>query len=385
MVSISLIGETIYSLTNPSNYPTKDLKDIIPLRSASVPESVREEAHKIGADFSSVQFLECAVNSKLTYEVNLNSFIEVECKCIWEVHLTGNCTFEWVETRFLQFEEVSDLKVFLDEKPWNYHLSEYEGEEYYTINGFNLTKIGDVKTFEIDFKVKRTPYPADFTRIPWLFNGKYAQFVNFPMTVTPVQVGNTSDLCKFKVNLGLPFRMILMDDQSGWMDAYVPPESEWVLTNQQYQPYMMFEYPIEQECEKDGNTYFFKTHFSEDNIANLPKIILVPDIKIPILLLLFLFSPFYIPFFDFLEQKSTKEKPENQESHSKTRRFGGFLLKICELYFGPLLFVVFLLVSKETIFEMFPYLTEVMNPASWMVFIYPIIFFLFFYKYKGKI
>lgn len=377
-------------MTSPFNYPTNNLKDITTFRSMEDPPPWPEELSG-GSLFSSVQFLECPINAKQRHEVELEILSEVEIEWVVEVRLAEDCRAEWVETRFLRYENVSDLEVFLDGNSLNYYCSEYEGKKYYTIPGFNLTQKGEVKKFEIRFKIERFAFPTPFVRTPLLFNENYAVFINFPLAVIPVQVGNMSDANMFKIKLDLPFRKISMK-QSGWMDAFVPPRSEWILVNPDYNTYeyMMFEYPIEQECRNEGNTYFFTTYFSEDNIANLIKVILVPDWRIPGLLLVFLGSPFYIPFFVWVRKK-TEKKPNDQEFRSKDGvawKILGMLRILLKLYIGPLAFVAGLIIGGAMNPEMLFYMMKI---TRWgvlglvLTFIYPVICSLFFYKWKGKI
>ena len=391
VVSLILIVQTVYSLINPSNYPTSNLENIENLRSMEDPPSLPPSLES--ASFSSVQFLECPINAKQRFEVDLDILKEVVIKWVCEVRLTGNeCAgAEWVETRFLSYEEVNDLEVFVDGQSTNYYCTEYEGKKYYTIPGFNLTEENEIKRFEIYFKIERTAFIYDFAKIPWVFNENYVKFINFPIPVIPVQVHGISDVSAFKIKLGLPFRELLIK-QSGWMDAFIPPRSEWILVNPDYGPYKihLFEYPIEQEREKEGNTYFFKTYFSEENIANLIQIVIVPNWKIPALILLFISSPFYIPLFVLIKKK-IKNRSNNQEPFTKKQGMAHRILKIIliplQLYLGPLTFLLAFL-TREANVEMFIYMMEI---ARWgllglvLIFLYPIFFSLIFYKWKGEI
>ncbi len=266
----------------------------------------------------------------------------------------------------------------------------YEGKEYYTIPGFNLTGENEIRRFEIFFKIERTTFTYDLAKTPLLFDADYVEFINFPIMNIPVQVGHSSDLCTFQIRLNLPFRELLIE-QSGWMDAFVPPRSEWPLVNPEYGTYNihLFEYPIEQEREKEGDTYFFKTYFSEDNIANLIQIVLVPDWKIPVLLLVFLSSPFYVPLFVLIKRK-IQDKLGNQGSMRKqdrTHYVWRIILTTVELYIGPLAFALSFLIGKANL-EMLIYVTEI---TRWgllglgLVFLYPLFFSLLFHKWRGEI
>jgi hypothetical protein len=332
-----------------------------------------------GASFSSVQFLDCPINAKQQYEYHLKSFAEADATYICEVHLMGNCTATWTETRFLGFEKVSDLEVSLDGRSLSYYCSEYEGQKYYTIEGFNLTTPDEVKQLRISFTIERITYPAGFTKIPWLFNENYSQFINFPICVIPVERNKESDLGTFKIDFDLPYRSILME-QSGWMDAFIPPQSEWILVNPIYNTYniAMFEYPIEQNFTRDGGTYVFKTYFSQGNIANIVKIVMIPDATVPILLLVLLCSPFYIPLLEWLRTKKAGNKTDSETRTLRWQNARGFLLAVGELY-GPILAFVLFVIGGEGNLGILIYMLGIMQPWSWLLVFYPMLFYLAFH------
>jgi len=370
-------------LANPSNYPIKDLEGRIPLRSLkglNLPENLRIVL------ISSVQFGKAPMNTKLTDEVHLNSLGEGEFHSSLEYRLTENATVILSEALSLEYEEVIDLQASLDGKNVNCKVTEYEGKKYYVVPELNLTKIDEIRKFEMSFKYKIVVHQASHVRIPLLFNENYAQYNNFPLTIIQVQENTTSDLCTFRVRFNLPLRRILVE-QSGWKDAFVPSESEWILVNPEngtYQ-YPMFEYPISQEFTINENTYSFKTYFSKQNVANAPSVTLIPDIKIPILMLLFLFSPIYVPFFAWLHEiynvKSTKKGTKLKAENIKR-----FLLIIFKLYSIPLGIAVIFGVSSESLLSMLQYIYEIMNPAVLvLVLAYPAFFSLVYYKWKGRI
>jgi hypothetical protein len=389
-ISFVLISQTLYSLLLPRDYPTSNLENIENFRSMEEPPSLPPEVMR-AALHCSVQFLDCPINSKQRFDVNLDILKEVTIKWVCEVRLTGSGRAEWVETRFLTFEKVNDLEVFLNGQSVNCNCVEYEGVLYYNIPGFNLTEENEIKRLEIQFKVERETFTYDLAKTPWLFNENYSKFINFPIINIPVQVQNRSDLSTFRIKLGLPFRELLID-QSGWMDAFVNPRSEWILTNREYGTYEFhfFEYPIEQEREKEANTYFFKTYFSENNIANLVQMVMVPTWKIPALLVLFVSSPFYIPPFVWVKSK-VKDMSGNRQHSSKERdmiyRISKIIIMPLQLYIGPLAFVLAFLIEKANL-ELFVYLMEIMRwglLGLLLVTLYPVFFSLIFYKWKKQV
>jgi len=379
ILSSVLICNTIYCLFNPSNYPTKNFEDMIRLRSMENPPELPEPVE--GALFSCVQFVEAPINSRQRFEVDLELLSEVKIEWTYEIRLTKNFTVTWIETKFLSYHKVIDFEVLLDGQSWSYYISEHEGDEYYTINSFNLTEKNEVRKLEANFRIERRTFITPFVKIPWLFNERYAQFINFPIHDIFVQTGNKSDLCILRVNLDLPFQQILIE-QSGWMDAFVPPHAEWILTNPKYNTYeyMMFEYPIEQQHKKEGNTYIFETYFSGDNIANIIKVILVPDWKIPVLLLLFLSSPFYIPAFVLFNEKIKVKRNNAKSAHSLMR----IIIMVFELYIGPITFFLTFLIGDMSP-ELFLYIIGVtcFGPVGLIfIFVYPTLFSLFYYKWR---
>lgn len=377
-----LIAETAYSLLVPFNYPTKNLEDKIRLRSMEDRPPIPPEIE--GALFSSVLFLDSPINTKQRFEVDLNLLSEVEIDWICEVRLTEDATAHWVNTTFLKYEEVNNIEASLDGQDLSLYIWEYEGVKYYMIPGLNLTERDEVKKYEIRFEIERTLYNTPFVRKPWLFNDNYAKFINFPIGEIPIETGKTSDLSTYKVVFNLPFWTISIR-QSGWVDAFVPPKSEWILVNPQYgtYEYMMFEYPIEQEYKKEGNTYFFKTNFSKDNIANTVKIILVPEWQIPIMLLIFLASPFYIPIYAFLEKKKKLESKE-LNTRSKPYKIAKSLLSLLKLYLGPVFFILsYLLTGGKINIQMISYMGEIVSLnflGLISIFTYPILAYLIFSK-----
>jgi hypothetical protein len=283
-----------------------------------------------------------------------------------------------LDTRGIGFEDVTDLEVSLDGKPLGYSHYESGGKEYYVLSGLNLTQENEIKTLRLSCRIGREPYPHGFVRIPWLFNENYSQFVNFPIVSIPVETNNKSAISTLRVVFSIPFRTILTD-QSGWMDAFVPPQSEWVLVDPKYKTYeiAMFEYPISQNSSKETDIYTLTTYFSQDNIANVAKIVLVPNIGIPIFLLFLLASPFYITILEPFMKKVRMHK-------TKLNRVKDAALNILQVYSLPIITFIIALLGENFNLAMLLYLLEIMNPfVLILVLIYPLLYaFPFFYLRK---
>jgi hypothetical protein len=341
---------------------------------------------------SSAEFVDCPINTKLTDEVYLDSFNEAKFHSECEYRLTSNGTIELSEAKFLEFERVSDLEASFDGTSVSCYVTEYEGAKYYVVPSFNLTKVNEIKKFEMSFTYDITARPTFLVRTPLLFNENFAQRINFPLAIIQVQENNESDIATFRVHLDLPFRSIVAE-QSGWEDAFVPPQSEWTLVdlgNNTYQyRYQLFEYPITQKYQLDGNTYSFTTHFSQQNVANTPSVTLVPDWKVSVLLLLFLSSPFYVPVFVWLQKRKNGSKSDG-ESRSVGRHIKKFFLMICMLYsillsFEAMLSLYFFGFSGEVIPQMLLYIIEIMNPFLLvLVILYPMLFLFLYCRWKRK-
>jgi hypothetical protein len=388
IVSLLLIGNIIFCLAYPMNYPIKNLEDRVPLRSYKglvLPENQRIFL------ISSVQFVDAPMNTKLLDEVHLNSLEEADFHSSFEYRLTENATVTLSEALFLGYEEVSDLQASLDGVNVNCKVAEYEGNKYYVVPELNLTAINEVRNFVTSFRYKIVAKPNRSVRIPLLFNENYAQYVNMPLSLIQVQKNTTSDICTFRVRFDLPFRRILVED-SGWKDAFVPPQSEWVLNpdNRTYR-FDVFEYPIAQERIVNDNTYSFETYFSEKDLANTPSVTLFLDWKIPVLLALFLASPFYIYIFSRLTlsklpKRRKSNEPNEQKSQSKWPAIRSFLWIVVKLYSIPLGAAVYIDVSSATWLLILPYAYEVINPIFlFLVFSYPALFSISYYLWKGKI
>lgn len=182
--------------------------------------------------------------------------------------------------------------------------------KYYTLSGVNITDVGRITKIDIHFTIERNAINSKLTKTPILFTENYAKIIHIPITTVPVQLGSESDSNLVRVNLGLPFQRILIEN-SGWIDSFVPPEDEWeqYLVEQNNYKFPVFEYPIEQESKQEKNIYSFNAIFSENNIAHTITLVLVPNYSILAILVLFLLSPIIIPLLTWVNNKKIIEKP----------------------------------------------------------------------------
>jgi hypothetical protein len=373
LISIVLILQTSYCLLDSSDFPTADLRDKIPVR--SIPELAALASAAM--NFSSANFVNAPINTKQTYEINVISLTDAECQSTLEVYLTENAAVELANSTFLGFEDVTDLKALLNGQPLGSSVFERNGKEYYVLAGFNLTQKDEIETLRLSFRITREPFPANNTRIPWLFNENYAKFVSFPIPSIPVETNKESNIDTLRVVFSAPFRTILIN-QSGWGDAFVPPRYEWVLRNQKYYT-TMFEYPISQNATEEANTYTFTTYFSQDNIANKVMIVVVPKSEIPILLLLLLASPFYVTLLEPFMKKVRMHK-------TKYNRVKDTVSNIFQVYSFPLITFIVALLGENLNLTMLAFLLEIINPLVLsFVLMYPLLYAIPFFYFRKRI
>lgn len=361
VLSIFLVGQIGISLSNPSNYPTNNLSDIVSFRSLVNQSSV----------FSSVEFTQAPVNTKQRIDVNVDMLDEVNIAWVEEIYLTENVTLAYEDFRFFSFEGISNLQAIFNGMNVDYYVTEYKGRKYYAISGFNITGKYKVNKLEYNFQIERAVNKSKLTKIPWLFNENYANLIHLPINNIPVHIGNTSDLSILSVKLNVPFRKIQIE-HSGWVDLFVPPKDEW--DKYQKEPglyeFPRFEYPIEQECTEKGNLYSFKTRFSENNIASRISLVIIPIVGIPIALSLFLLSPFYIPLYILLHKRKF--------SITKSTSLKSLLLAF-EIYSGPLIGLLVIALpffGGELNMSLLSYIGEIVNPLGLiLLLIYPLMYF----------
>lgn len=383
VLPLILIGNMIFCILSPSSYPIENLSTRIPLR--SLPGLELPEKWQILL-MSSVQFCDAPMNTKLTYKVSLNSLSEASFNVKLEYYLTEKAIIHLSEIACFKFEEVDDLEASLDGNRLICKVTEIEGVKYYVIPELNLTKMNEIRTFVTSFRYRIVINLTSHVRIPWLFNENYAQYINFPLPIIEVQENTTSDINKFSVRFDLPFRRILVE-QSGWKDAFVPPESI-ELTDAENQLFSLrtFEYPITQNCKINGNVYSFETHFSEQNIANTPSLTLVPDSRVPILMAFFLASPIYVSTFAWLEKRRNGNDSKKKKSQSKGQVIKRMVLIILKLYAIPLGYIIYVGIRPEAFLPILYYIYGIINPVVLvLVLAYPAIFCVVHYLCKGRI
>lgn len=303
-VSFFLVIQTIFCLITPFCYPTSNLTDIVPIRTISPYDY---DGSKL---FSSVEFVNLPINSKQRIEVNLNSLSEITVDWTLEMYLLENITMNYETFRFVEYELVNNLELYYNGIRLEYGYVEQDGEKLYTLPPLEVVGDGRINQLEIHFDIDRTDGDTRLINTPLIFNENYATRLFVPMTVVPVQLGNFSDSNLLRVNFGVPFRRIIIEG-SGWVDTYIPPESEWEkywVTEKVYN-FSAFEYPITQEYKQESNVYTFKTIFSEKNIARSIAIVIVPNYSIPAILVLFLLSPIFILLLTWINEKKIMDKP----------------------------------------------------------------------------
>lgn len=377
-----MMGNIVFCLANPIDYPARDLAEIIPLRSIAVelPE------HQMIFLMSSIHFGDAPVNTKLTYEVQQNSLDEASFSIKSEYYLTSAATVLMSNVTCFEFEETQDFEASLDGDVLQCNVTEIGGVKYYVIPELTLTKMNELRVFLVSFRYRTVTNSSNLARIPWLFNEKYMQYINYPLPIIEAQENTTADICEFRIHFDLPLRRVLLQ-QSGWMDAFVPPESI-ELTDPEKQLFNLrcFEYPITQNCTTIDNGYSFKTYFSKQNVANTPSLALIPDLQVPLLVMFFLSSPFYISITVWIKERLEKRRHASNSDAKKSKsrlQELRYVLLILEVYSFPLLYLG---VNFASLLPMVNFLSEIMKPCCLLfVFAYPAIFSGIHYWWKGRI
>lgn len=383
IASIALIIDTLYSLASPFDYPTSNLQEIVKVRSYTQLDSV-----------SCVKLVEEPMNFRQRYEVNIDMLSEIEARVNQEIYMSESSPpispiFPYLQ--FLEVEKVHNFEAFLDGEKLDYRISEVEGVRFYNISGFNVTEADKIYKLQVLATVARTPVPALHVRIPRIFNENYAIHLGIPILgEVPLHINDTSDLSTLKVDFGVPYRRVVME-MSGWLDHFFPPEDEWrarIVEENGQLSLLDFRFPLVQDFEQEGNIYLFSINFSENNNGTGIALCIVPDYQIPALFLLFLFSPFYIPLFELMRKKSKQPKHkgharlDRKKSHSKTKSLlynaGQILFSTFELYSGPILGLLAIILGTGISFELISYIAEIGNPILLLVLIYPALFRFFF-------
>jgi hypothetical protein len=256
-----------------------------------------------------------------------------------------------------------DPAVTINGQTATLYLSNVTGTQSYAVNGFNLSDTSQVARVMISFNVERAASNNKFVKIPWVFNENYAQYIKFPAMGIPVEENRTSDESTFKIDFELPFRQ-LVTSMSGWVDEFDLPYSYWVFLNSSAYYEIMVEYPINQTVYSSGNTYYFKTNFSKQNVADSYMITIVPSLEVILFLLPFMLSPIYTFIGDYGLNK-----------YEKLKNLRGFFRLIYgfALAYGPIIGFIVLLTGVVQSLSLSSYLLDIMSPLGLFVFSLPLI------------
>jgi len=377
VVSIVLIGQTLFCYLQPDKYPTNNVEECLSFRSIEdFPIEQIEDYY-----YSSVIFENCSIKIKQEITANLENFNEVEMNWVCEARLVDkNYSYGIVPWIILKPNtELYNLELSINSQNAKFYVHEIDGKKQYQIPGFNLTEYNEVTQFKMHYTVSHSPYPDGLVKIPLIFNENYATSINFPIFSLSLHHDDVSDINTFQTNFNIPFREILVE-HSGWMDFHVQPESEWIESGSDEKYVAIgFQYPIEQETDKYGNTYSFSTYFSKNNIANKVTLVTIPNLSVIVFLLLFLSAPFYIPIIDFIKNKL------NRSSKIQPNLVLKAITLFFQLYFGPLTMMISLILGGALSVEFLSYLIgiTILNFVGLILLIlYPLLFTFLFYKAK---
>jgi hypothetical protein len=296
------------------------------------------------------------------------------------MYLTEDGFLSYSDFNFLNFDNVSDLSVSLNDQSIPFNVSQCSGKKYYAISGFNITGKDAITKLKISFEIERTPKASKLTNIPWMFLEGYATIVHLPTTNIAVQRGNISDLSALQVRLDVKNYRILTEN-SGWVDLVVPPKDEWTryLVDGDRVNLPRFEYSIDQEKTSESDLYLFKTRFSESNIASRIALVMVPECALVFLPYFFFLSPLYVPLASILHRSKPSAK-------GKIRRR---ILLLCAIYSAPLIYLAGI---YATLFDfridlsVLSWLATSTNPLLLSVAImYPAVFFVTFSRWQESI
>jgi hypothetical protein len=115
----------------------------------------------------------------------------------------------------------------------------------------------------------------------------------------------------------------------------------------------------------------------------LVQIVIIPNSSIPILLLIFLAAPFYIPVFEWLKNEP-EDQPKNKKGPKKITIRKAVKL-FFELYAGPLTIAIYFVIGGEMSLQLIFYLGNIIVGnflGLALVLLYPIIFYFVFYETK---
>ncbi|MGA2308666.1 MAG: hypothetical protein ABSG57_03840 [Candidatus Bathyarchaeia archaeon] len=318
--------------------------------------------------YSIIGFLPCPVESYIDCKINLKSLEEVGVKWTQVSHLTDNTTsLELVEITLFPIDYVHDPILTLNGQNAAFYLSNDTGLQCLTAKGFNLTDTSQIETVVTTFNVERAASNENRSvNIPWVFNENYAQIIKFPAIDIAVEKNKTSEESTFKIVFDLPFRQ-LVTGMSGWVDRFDLPYSHWIFLNPNSTsvPYkeVYFEYPINQTVQSSGNTYYFKTNFSEQNTADSYMITTIPSFDTILFLFPFMASPFII----FIEGNTLGKREKIRNLKGFLRFIYGFGLS----YSFCIAFVFVLTGGLVQSLSLFFYLLGIMSPLGFLTLVYP--------------
>lgn len=362
LISGLLLANTAYYYLNAENFPVGE-SDLTRTRYDPTNVHIRPSLYSI------VGFLPCSVESYIDCEIDLKSMEEVGVKWTQVCHLTDNATtLQLTSITLFPIDYVHDLTLTLNDIQATFFLSNVTGlGQCYTANGFNLTDTGQIETVVTTFNVERAASNNKFVNVPWVFNENYAQFIKFPAINICVEENKTSEESTFKIDYELPFRQ-LVTGMSGWVDEFDLPFTCWNFyrinsTSVAYSE-IFIEYPINQTVDSNGNTYHFKTNFSEQNMADSYMITIIPNSEVILFVIPFMISPFYI-----LGDHEFKK-------YEKVKNLKGFFRLIYGFGLAYLPIIGFTLVLTGGIMQslsLLSYLFGIMSLWGFFVLAYPLI------------
>lgn len=380
IVSSLVISQTIYCLLSPASYPIGDIENRQDYKKMPnppvLPQKISDTAY-----FSTINFLPVPITTKQLIIVNLNGINEVNVDWYFEVRLLSSlANATWVEINAIPETELRNLRVVVDGTNVNYQLN--ENQLYNIPIGLNFTREYEVKRIELHFTFARQANSYHMVKTPLIYNTNYGKFINFPVATSVVELDKTTDSNIFEIDLHLPFQRILME-QSGWVDGFTNPPSEWVTQPNGETQAVFFEYPIIQNRSNNGDHYSFTSYFSASNDANLIQIVVVPNYTFTLFLILLLASPFFIPILELINNKI--EENYNKKKNRKKSHFWRATRSTFEFY--GVLFAIFAFASGGNVnFDFFAYLTEITlgNTVGLALIVsYPLLFCFTFYKVRG--
>ncbi len=358
LISSILLAQAAYCYADPQNYPSVSSLT----RRRYDPRIAPQEVYSIPF------FVQAHVNGKVNCEITLTSMKSVGVTWTQTTYLTSNgTTLSLTKVNMLPINDMNDLTITLNGQTVPVYLSDVNGVQSYTTNGYNLTNTNQVETIIISYNIERSPDNDFYVKIPWLFNENYAQQIQFPVSNSPIEENKSSDENTFTINFGLPFRQIVTS-MSGWMDEFDNLKDYKIYANGTVSTYALFvEFPINQTFETSGNTYYFTTNFSQQNNANSLAITIIPSLNVILFFLPFIISPFYFLAVEYPIKKYNETKRRNSQVKSNRARF----LRLAYTLIIP--FTLYIAGNFNELLSLLSYMISVMSPIGFLALSYPII------------